>query len=390
VKRYAIPTNKEIDLVLLAPESSKLYNYISTYGKDLFSKDSTYYKKAEIFSNSQDKQLSDEGYYFEQYSSMNLLNKIGEENYQINPKMLYYLKPEAATKLKSKHLIKKPESYEFSKTYKKADGTKFEGYNEIDICFTLSKNIEIKENENLSTLKYSSEEEEVIQGPILLEKDMRYITEIKSNIKDIVSKKSLAEIKKKYNRFNEAFENIEKVQNIKTHNKKSTLLLLSDKSIIEVKNQIKSNHLNENFIYSNPQVGMSFIFELNDKINYINRKTSIDIATLKKNNLEKNNQITALEKEITALQTKIDNNEIENANLKNEMMHMKFDKYDIKKETLNHFNFIKPDLLTESLLKKSSVSDNIMNSLGDLYSCFYSISKSYLDIIISFTFKKKN
>ena len=399
VKRYAIPTNKEIDLVLLAPESSKLYNYISTYGKDLFSKDSTYYKTAEIFSNSQDKQLSDEGYYFEQYSSMNLLNKIGEENYQINPKMLYYLKPEATAELKSKHLIKKPESYEFSETYEKADGTTFEGYNEIDICFTLSKNIEIKENENLSTLKYSSEEEEVIQGPILLEKDMRYITEIKSNIKDIVSKKSLAEIKKKYNRFNEAFENIEKVQNIKTHNKKSTLLLLSDKSIIEVKNQIKSNHLNENFIYSNPQVGMSFIFELNDKINYINyinKKTSIEIATLKENNLEKNNQITAFqtkiqnnEKEITALQTKIQNNEIENANLKNEMMHMKFDKYDIKKETLKHFNFIKPDLLTESLLKKSSVSDNIMNSLGDLYSCFYSISKSYLDIIISFTFKKK-
>ena len=46
VKRYAIPTNKEIDLVLLAPESSKLYNYISTYGKDLFSKDSTYYKNS--------------------------------------------------------------------------------------------------------------------------------------------------------------------------------------------------------------------------------------------------------------------------------------------------------------------------------------------------------
>ena len=367
VKRHAIPTNKEIDLVLLAPESSKLYNYISTYGKDLFSKDSTYYEKAEIFSNSQDKQLSDEGYYFEQYSSMHLLNKIGEENYQINPKMLYYLKPEAATKLKSKHLIKMPESYKFSKTYKKADGTKFEGYNEIDICFTLSKNIEIKENENLSTLKYSSEEKEVIQGPIILEKDMRYITEIKSNIKDIVSEKSLAEIKKKYNRFNEAFENIEKVQNIKTHNKKSSLLLLSDKSIIEVKNQIKSNHLNENFIYSNPQVGMSFIFELNDKINYINKKTSIEIATLKENDLEKNNQIAALQK-------KIQNNE-------KEIMHMKFDKYDIRKETLKHFNFIKPDLLTESLLKKSSVSDNIMNSLGDLYSCFYSISKSYLDIM---------
>ena len=33
-----------------------------------------------------------------------------------------------------------------------------------------------------------------------------------------------------------------------------------------------TEHLNENFIYSNPQVGMSFIFELNDKINYINRK----------------------------------------------------------------------------------------------------------------------
>ena len=340
------------------------------------------------------------------------MNKIGEENFQINSKMLYYLKQKAAKKLISLHLINKPKSYEFSKTYKKKDGTDFQGYNEIDVCFTLSKDIKIEENENLSALKYCDNTKNVIQSSIQLEKDIRYITEIKSNIKDIIDKKSLSEIKKKYQRFNEAFKNIKKVQNIKTHNQKSSLLLLSDKSIKEVKIAINSNQLKENFIYSNPQVGMSFIFELNDKINYINNKTSKEIATLKEainngkskivNSKEPNNNDIS---EITTLKVTIKNNISEIATLKeaiatnnlqkdkeiatlkekikdneSDMKYLKYDIYDIKRESLQNFNFIKPDLLAQNHSANKEVSIKVMNSLGELFSCFDSLSKSYLEI----------
>ena len=376
------------------------------------------------------------------------MNKIGEENFQINSKMLYYLKQKAAKKLISLHLINKPKSYEFSKTYKKKDGTDFQGYNEIDVCFTLSKDIKIEENENLSALKYCDNTKNVIQSSIQLEKDIRYITEIKSNIKDIIDKKSLSEIKKKYQRFNEAFKNIKKVQNIKTHNQKSSLLLLSDKSIKEVKIAINSNQLKENFIYSNPQVGMSFIFELNDKINYINNKTSKEIATLKEainngkskivnskepnnndiseittlkvtiknniseiatlkeatatNNLQKDKEIATLketiatnnlqtDKEIATLKETIATNNLQKdkeiATLKekikdneSDMKYLKYDIYDIKRESLQNFNFIKPDLLAQNHSANKEVSIKVMNSLGELFSCFDSLSKSYLEI----------
>ena len=188
--------------------------------------------------------------------------------------------------------------------------------------------------------------------------------------------------------------------------------MLSDKSIKEVKIAINSNQLKENFIYSNPQVGMSFIFELNDKINYINNKTSKEIATLKEainngkskivNSKEPNNNDIS---EITTLKVTIKNNISEIATLKeatetnnlqkdkeiatlkekikdneSDMKYLKYDIYDIKRESLQNFNFIKPDLLAQNHSANKEVSIKVMNSLGELFSCFDSLSKSYLEI----------
>ena len=224
--------------------------------------------------------------------------------------------------------------------------------------------------------------------------------------------------------------------------------MLSDKSIKEVKIAINSNQLKENFIYSNPQVGMSFIFELNDKINYINNKTSKEIATLKEainngkskivnskepnnndiseittlkvtiknniseiatlkeaiatNNLQKDKEIATLketiatnnlqkDKEIATLKETIATNNLQKdkeiATLKekikdneSDMKYLKYDIYDIKRESLQNFNFIKPDLLAQNHSANKEVSIKVMNSLGELFSCFDSLSKSYLEI----------
>jgi len=43
---------------------------------------------------------------------------------------------------------KSQEIYSFPAINKRADGKTFEGYNEMDICFTMPEDAEIKENAN--------------------------------------------------------------------------------------------------------------------------------------------------------------------------------------------------------------------------------------------------
>ena len=61
------------DVVLLASVSENLYNYLSTYGGEMF-KDETISKKAFKYVHSITKFNFDRGYYFEDMNSINLLN----------------------------------------------------------------------------------------------------------------------------------------------------------------------------------------------------------------------------------------------------------------------------------------------------------------------------
>ena len=87
-------------------------------------------------------------------------------------------------------------------------------------------------------------------------------------------KTKLKKIKKVYNRFLEAFTNVEITQRIKLASEESKLILVCDKSISEVKEKINqdSDLQENNIIYSNPQVGMNLIFRLNDKIINLNNR----------------------------------------------------------------------------------------------------------------------
>ena len=86
------------DIVMLAPVSENLYNYLSTYGGEMF-KDETISKKAFNYVHSIPKFNFDRGYYFEDMNSINLLNYIGEGNYILLPKVIYYIKENTAKKL---------------------------------------------------------------------------------------------------------------------------------------------------------------------------------------------------------------------------------------------------------------------------------------------------
>ena len=69
-------------------------------------------------------------------------------------------------------------------------------------------------------------------------------------------------MKEKYERFKEAFNNVEIAKKIKLGFKETKLLLICDKEyyLCNVKNFVEKYQINNSAIYSNSQTRMSFIF----------------------------------------------------------------------------------------------------------------------------------
>ena len=134
---------------MLTPVSENLYNYLSTYGGEMFNNE-TLSKKAFAYAHSFAKFNYDIGYYFEDMNSINLLNYIGESNYILLPKMIYYIKEEKAKKLNDLKIISIPEDFEFHDPSK--DEKEFEGYNEIDLAIYNKKEVCIQSNENFKLI----------------------------------------------------------------------------------------------------------------------------------------------------------------------------------------------------------------------------------------------
>ena len=137
------------DIVMLAPVSENLYNYLSTYGGEMF-KDETLSKKAFAYVPSLTKINFDKGYYFEDMNSINLLNYIGESNYILLPKVIYYIKENTAKKLNELNIISIPEMFKFHGQSK--EQKEYQGYNEIDLAIKVKKDVSIQSNENFKLI----------------------------------------------------------------------------------------------------------------------------------------------------------------------------------------------------------------------------------------------
>ena len=383
IKRKNDENDNEYDFIILCPESAKLYNYISTYSKELFPLNSKYQKEAEIFLESKIKQTLDEGYFLEESCSMNLINKIGIEKVMYFPKIMYYLKKDAAEKLIKLYIITPPEKYVIAETNINESGKKFHGYNEIDICFTLLDDAEIKGNENIKFFSKEKESKEIEQkDSYIFKKDITYFIEIKESIFGIKDK--LDETEKHFARFKNSFLNAK----IKK-NKEDKLIFICDKSMLDLRKEYKKGRIKEDIIYSNPQVGMRLIFELNDRIKHLSKNVETneeqisslkqenakEIAAIKKESDKKiSAEIAAIKKEsdkkISALQTKIE--EFEKMLLK--------DVYNECKNTLENFSFLKPGLILLHLKGNKNLSELFMKSLEELFDCFNRLSNNYLKI----------
>ena len=80
--------NKElVDIVLLTPKSSILYNYISTHGK-FGIKNKEYKEKVKEFINYNMKARFDYGYCYEDLTISHLTDLIGEENFEARPNVM--------------------------------------------------------------------------------------------------------------------------------------------------------------------------------------------------------------------------------------------------------------------------------------------------------------
>ena len=210
----------EIDFVLMTPASKNLYNYISTYGKYIF-KDHELSNDAKLFVNYSDKYKYDVGYYFEDMNTINLLNSIGENNYKLLPKIIYFIKAKAAQKLIKLRIIKTPENYKFHDPSK--DNKSYSGYNEFDLCLYMKEDKIIKSNENLKFIN------QVNNKNIELKKGCNYFFEFKNDAKDIINNK--IQTKKVFNRFVNAFKNIEITENIKFNLKNVNYMYFCNKDL---------------------------------------------------------------------------------------------------------------------------------------------------------------
>ena len=159
--------------------------------------------------------------------------------------------------------------------------------------------------------------------------------------------------------------------------------------MLDLRKEYKKGRIKEDIIYSNPQVGMRLIFELNDRIKHLSKNVETneeqisslkqenakEIAAIKKESDKKiSAEIAAIKKEsdkkISALQTKIE--EFEKMLLK--------DVYNECKNTLENFSFLKPGLILLHLKGNKNLSELFMKSLEELFDCFNRLSNNYLKI----------
>ena len=372
------------DIVLLAPLSENLYNYLSTYGGEMFN-DEALKKKTFTYIHSFTKFDHDTGYYYEDMNSINLLNYIGENNYLLLPKLIYYIKESKAKKLNELNIISIPKNFIFhvpSKEYK--------GYNEIDLGVKIKKDVCIQTNENFKLIpkneylifkpanKDNSGEPKKISIPINLKKGEYYLFEIKTRANSIMD--NIDNIRKKYNRYIDSLKNTQIIQNFKFDEGKFNLVFICNNSYEDAALFTSKKEVKEDIIYSNPQVGLSILLKFDKKIKYLNEKvdsTKNDNEQLKilnkKEKEELDNQLKELKEENNKLKEKYDK-EIDS--LKNSVNKMENDwyisQYNISRRYLTFIS--KPLNILYVIQTKSKNRGDAIERYVQFYDCFENVS----------------
>jgi len=385
------------DIVMLAPVSENLYNYLSTYGGEMF-KDETISKKAHQYVHSITKFSFDRGYYFEDMNSINLLNSIGEGNYILLPKVIYYIKENTAKKLNKLNIISIPNEFKFHDPSK--DVKEYKGYNEIDLAIKIKKDICIETNENFKLIpkneylnfetanKDNSDEPKKISIPIEFKEGDCYLFEMKLNPNLI--RNSINDIRKKYSRYIDALKNTKIFQNFKFEESKFNLAFVCNNSYDDAK--LATKEVTEDVIYSNPQVGLRILLKYDKKFKYLNEKVDSiknDNEQLKKEKEEFNTKLAAikndneqLKKEKEEFNTKLaaikNDNEQLKKEIKNYINKMEYDKEIIQYNNSRlYLTYISNPMGVKFLIQANSHREEMIKRYSRLYDCFEQVSTFY-------------
>ena len=376
------------DIVMLAPVSENLYNYLSTYGGEMF-KDETISKKAFTYVHSFTKFNFDKGYYFEDMNSINLLNYIGDNNYMLLPKVTYYIKENTAKKLKELNIISISDDFKFHDPSK--DAKEYKGYNEIDLAIKIKKDVCIQTNENFKLIskndylnfkpanKDNSDEPKKISIPIELKEGEYYLFEMKNKPDSIMN--SIDDIRKKYNRYIDALKNTQTIQNFKFEEGKFNLVFICNNSYDDAALATSKKKVKEDVIYSSPQLGLSILLKYDKKFKYLNQKIDSiknDNERLKAANIKEkeefNKKLNELKEEFNQKSNEINSlkNSINNMELKHEISQYNMSKY--------YLTIISHPMKVIFLVRTKSNREETIQRYRSLYECFENVSTFYKPI----------
>ena len=341
--------HKTIDCVLMCSIPPIIYNHISTNGYTGFknNKMKSEKKSQNIFDEKNSKDLEN---CFENMIYFNLIDKIGINNCENYPTIIYFINENLAQKLISKKIIIIPYKDFHINTKKKNHG-----YQKINMNIKMNNNIQLLMNYNFLNLK--GDFIHSIGQKIFLKKGLSYIIVIALNIEDIINNKK--SIKYFVTKFIESYNNIPSLTT-KININQFQLFLISNNNIInsaEILTKksdskfIKKNM--NNFFYASPQLGLSTIFQLKNNI----KNNSLIINHLKDENKEIKNKI----KQIEALNQENKEEEYE-------------EEYVNSKEVLRAKTVPNIDTIICEL-KKGNVG--CLEKFDIFYSCFSKISNYY-------------
>ena len=364
---FAIRKEKITDFGLLARIQSIIYNYILSKGETGFL-DKKLKKLAKYYYEENKVSL---WHLYEESNKVYLLNEIENENYEEFPDIIYYLNKKGVEKLFKDKLLLFPTQYELKNT--KDDRTEFYGYNEIDICFKIKKDVKIEQNNNFDIVKlpktkvikkYDSMDKKLIE----FEKDTIYFVEVKKNPNDLDNTKIKETINKsktflqfyKNNVYTDEIDNnIIKYENIFICDNKRETIVRNFDSYSKNNEEIKMLYSDKNISLNAITSLNSSIYELNIKINCLEKNMDSFVNNMKK--LEetiKNNKIKK-DEEINELNTKMGSNDKQINDL-----NIKMESKDNQIKDLNEQMKSKDSQMNE-LNKKMKDKDNQINNLNE-------------------------
>ena len=345
-------THKAIDCALMCSIPPIIYNHISTNGYKGFknNKIKSENKSQNIFDEKNSKDLEN---CYENMISFNLIDKIGINNFENYPTIIYFINENLAQKLISKKIINIPYKDFHINTKKKN-----QGYQKINMNIKMKNDIHLLMNYNFLSLKGNFIQS--IGQKIFLKKGLSYIIVIALNIEDIINNKK--SIKYFVTKFIELYNNIPSLKE-KININQCQLFLISNNNLInsaEILSKksdskfIKKNM--NNFFYASPQLGLSTILQLKNNI---------------KNNTLIINKLEAENKEIKNKIKQIEDLKQENKENKEEEYE---EEYVNSKEVLRAKTVPNIDTIICEL-RKGNV--DYLEKFDILYSCFSKISNYY-------------